>query len=251
MRFETAMLSNPGGRDHNEDFCDYFVGPEAACWVLADGLGGHGGGDVAAARAVGAIIEQFGRDPRVESDVLQACLQAANDRVVQEQQANPDLRGMRTTIVVLIADPVRALWAHVGDSRLYRFSGGAVAEQTEDHSVPQMMVTAGDIRPQEIRFHEDRNKLLRSLGASESFRPALRDCPLPLAAAEVFLLLSDGFWEHITETVMAAELAKSATPEEWLRRMESRVRIAAPGDFDNYSAIAVFVRGAGAPGAES
>src|SRR5690606_19818606 len=139
----------------------------------------------------------------------------------------------------------------VGDSRLYRFSGGSVAEQTDDHSVPQMLVAAGDIRVEEIRFHEDRNKLLRSLGTAEGFRPALRDRPFSLTPGEVFLLLSDGFWEYITEIAMTAELAKSATPEEWLRRMELRLRTAASGDFDNYSAIAVFVRGAAAPGVES
>ena len=148
---------------------------------------------------------------------------------------------MRTTAVLLIAAGRRALWAHIGDSRLYHFRGGSVATRTKDHSVPQAMVAAGELRESEIRFHEDRARLFRSLGTDGAFDPTVEQTPVELASDDAFLLASDGFWEHVYEREMEAELAKAAGPAAWLEGMVERLRRRAAPDRDNYSAVAVFV----------
>lgn len=84
---------------------------------------------------------------------------------------------MRTTLVILISDFRRAIWAHAGDSRLYWLKKGSIWIQTKDHSVPQRLCDAGEITPDEIRFHEDHSRLLRSLGARTEIRPSLSGEP--------------------------------------------------------------------------
>ena len=78
---------------------------------------------------------------------------------------SPSSPEMRTTIVLLVADPQPARWGHVGDSRLYHFRGGRIINQTKDHSVPQALVNSGEIKPEEVRFHEDRHRLAPGPGS--------------------------------------------------------------------------------------
>ena len=146
---------------------------------------------------------------------------------------------MRTTLVLLIASAEAARWIHVGDSRLYWFRDGKIREQTRDHSVPQRLAEAGEIRMDEIRFHEDRSRLLRSLGAKQDPGAAAGAMPVPPEPGDTFLLASDGFWEWILEEEMETSLAASKHSKQWLERMEAQLRERATGEFDNYSAIAV------------
>jgi PPM family protein phosphatase len=237
--FETAELSERGGRKENQDAAGSAIVNGLACWALADGLGGHGGGAVAARLAVDAILASFRADPGCDPDALRGYLESANAAVCEGQERDARLVEMRTTAVALTADSRGALWAHVGDSRLYYLSGGRIRFQTKDHSVPQAMSNAGEIAPAEIRFHEDRNRLLRSLGNRENFRPAVHSDAQKLQPGDAFLLATDGFWEYVTETEMEVEFAKASSPRDWLRRMELRLTKQATGEHDNYSAIGV------------
>ncbi|WP_295882315.1 protein phosphatase 2C domain-containing protein [uncultured Thiohalocapsa sp.] len=236
LAFTTARISHAGGREYNEDCCAY----RGACWVLADGLGGHGGGEVASRLAVQSVLGTLADTPPLAGSIEQA-VQAANRALHAEQQKSPALERMRTTLVILVSDGSAARWGHVGDSRLYYFRGGRLAAQTEDHSVPQAMVKAGEIRAADIRHHEDRNRLLRTLGNDEEPRPTLVPAPVPLAPGDAFLLCTDGFWEYVTETQMEIELAKAADPDTWLRNMTRRLVKQAEPEHDNYTALAVFV----------
>lgn len=240
--FRTAALSHAGGRPGNEDACGY----RAGCWVVADGLGGHGGGDVAARLAVDALLRCADPLPPPDAEGLLRGLAAAEQAIRQRQAEEPRLSRMRTTVVWLCSDGRQALWAHLGDSRLYHFREGRIRFQTRDHSVSQVMANVGEIDPSEIRFHEDRNRLLRSLGNDRGQRPTLAEAPLPLQAGDVFLLCTDGFWEYVTEAEMEVTLAKAADPEQWLQTMAAGLRRRAAPDHDNYTALAVFVE-AGSP----
>lgn len=240
--FEFASTSSRGGREENEDACGSRVQGDAGCWVLCDGLGGHRGGEIAAQAAVGAVLASFEKDPRVSREALAAHIERGNLAVIERQRAEPEMSLMRTTIVALIANREHAFWAHAGDSRLYRFRNGGIAGQTRDDSVPQRLADAGEITADEIRFHEDRSRLLRSLGNKT-------DSSATFGASEVlpgdaFLLASDGFWEMVLETEMEEDLRLSRDATSWLARMEARVRERIDGDHDlgqadNYSAIAV------------
>ncbi len=240
LMLTTDSLSRHGGRRTNQDFCGYRTARGATCWIIADGLGGHAGGEVASKLAGEHILDSFSAEPAVSRDHLTRWLESANGALHAAQRSRPELHGMRTTVVALVSDGAAALWAHLGDSRLYHFRAGAVHCQTRDHSVPQAMAAAGEISSSEIRFHVDRNRLLHSLGDSSRFRPAVRDAAEPIESGDAFLLCTDGFWELVTEEEMIGELAGSRTSGEWLAGMERRVRAAMSGEDDNYSAIAIF-----------
>ncbi|MCZ2149805.1 MAG: protein phosphatase 2C domain-containing protein [Bryobacterales bacterium] len=241
MRFLTHSLTHSGGREQNQDACQCAVADRMACWVLADGLGGHGGGEEAARLATDAVMRAFQSHAECSPSALLTYIELARQAVVARQEESPTLGGMRTTLVILASDMEKALWAHVGDSRLYYFARGRLARQTRDHSVPQAMVDARQLKPSQIRLHEDRNRLLRSIGGREEVRATLEEDPAAIRTGDSFLLCTDGFWEYVTETAMEMDLAKSADPREWLRFMEQRIRQTAPSDQDNYTAIAIFV----------
>jgi PPM family protein phosphatase len=239
--FETATLSAPGGRAENQDALGHRMANGAGCWALADGLGGHRGGEIASRLAVDAAISSFEENPSITEEALNAHIGRANRAVLERQASEVELMHMRTTMVMLIASPETAMWAHAGDSRLYRFRQGQIQEQTLDDSVPQRLADAGEISADQIRFHEDRSRLLNSLGAREQFvasNRAMAGAPEP---GDVFLLASDGFWEYVTEPEMEKDFKASSSSESWMGKMEARVKERASADYDNYSAIAVRV----------
>jgi PPM family protein phosphatase len=239
--FETATLSAPGGRVDNEDSVGYRLAKGSGCWALADGLGGHRGGEVASRLAVDAAMASFEENGSITEDALNAHIVQANRAVLDRQIAEPELTHMRTTIALLIASPDAALWAHAGDSRLYWLRGGRIQEQTRDDSVPQKLVDAGEITADQIRFHEDRSKLLNSLGARERAVTANRELPGGPQPNDAFLLASDGLWEYVTEPEIEDDFNNAVSSEAWIGKMEARIKVRAAADHDNYSAIAVRV----------
>jgi len=242
LKFIHATISDPGGRKVNEDAAkSVLLSNEQGCWVVADGLGGHGGGDVASKIAVNSIIEAYQVKPEFSADELDNMLTAAHQAILQGQLDDDRSSTMRSTVVVLTVQNAKAWWAHVGDSRLYYFSLGLIVQQTKDHSVPQVMVDAGDICHDDIRHHEDRNRLTRSLGNNGKLRTTVLNHALPIADGDAFLLCTDGFWEFVTEADMQATLENSATPKDWLNAMQQLLLDRVPSSHDNYTATAIFV----------
>ena len=244
MPFITATISNAGGRAANEDNAGYLEAGGAGCWVVADGLGGHGGGATASRLAVDAVLNSFHANPVVTSQALLSHLTAAHAAILR-QQNEPALSQMRSTIVVLLANDQTAVYGYIGDSRLYHFQGGAVEFQTIDHSVPGALAAGGSIAYDQIRFHEDRNRVLRSLGNEGNVNPVIGE--RSLCQGDMFLLCTDGFWEYVTEFEMEADSAKSSAPTDWLRLMVSRLLGRAKPEHDNYTAVALFFRSQTAP----
>lgn len=212
------------------------------CCVVADGLGGHGGGDVASQIVVDTIVEAFGNNPEFSPSHLGKLMELAQQALLRRQQDDYRLSTMRSTVVVLLLDEAEALCGHVGDTRLYHFANDRIVFQTKDHSVPQAMVDARDISYDDIRHHEDRNRLTRSLGSDVKLRITIVDRPLAICRGDAFLICTDGFWEFVTETDMESTIAKSDTPENWLTEMELVLLRNAPVGNDNYTATAIFVK---------
>ncbi|HKV38601.1 MAG TPA: protein phosphatase 2C domain-containing protein, partial [Blastocatellia bacterium] len=212
---------------------------DAACWVVADGLGGHRGGAVASRLAVDTILGSFHQNRTLSPAAISGHVFAANQAVLSRQREDSEFSQARTTVVVLVSDYRSCLWAHVGDSRLYHFRGGRLLSQTKDHSVPQAMADAGEISGDRIRYHEDRNRLLRTLGMEGELRPAASTQAVRLREDDAFLLCVDGFWEYVLETEMGVDLAKSACSGDWLTKMEARILRRAKDGHDNYTAVAV------------
>lgn len=237
--FETATLSAAGGRATNEDSVGYRVVEGAGCWALADGLGGHRGGEVASSLAVDAALKSFESDPTIRRFALEAHVEEANRAVLDRQVAEPELAHMRTTMVTMIASQEAAMWSHAGDSRLYWLRKGKIQEQTKDDSVPQRLVDAGELSADQIRFHEDRSRLLNSIGAREKAVASHRE--IVPDVGDFFLLASDGLWEYVTEPEIEQDLDAAKSTQSWIDKMETRVKQRASADHDNYSAIAVRV----------
>lgn len=236
------VLSKCGSREINEDSIHADRSGKRWLFVVADGLGGHGKGDVASAIAVNAFKDIFSCSSASLSAILPKAFLNAQASILAEQTRTGSPFQMKTTVCALAIDGDRLIWGHIGDTRLYAFSRNKVKARTLDHSVPQMLVLAHDIKEKDIRNHPDRNKLLRVLGVSGD-TPKFEVSDIQAASKyQAFLLCSDGFWELILEKEMCELLKKSSSVEEWLQIMQDAVEQRGAGtDMDNYSAIAIWL----------
>lgn len=235
-----AAISLPGAREYNEDYIKVYEDGDTWIFALADGLGGCGSGSLASRTAVESVFDEQ-QDYDSES-FFESAFSAAQQAVCREQETDPQAGMMSTTMVVLRLQQRQghAQWAHIGDSRLYRFHGWFLREQTLDHSVPQMLVNMGQISQKQIRRHADRNRLLTAIGRPwDQIKYEVSE-ERSLAGRDAFLLCTDGFWENITEREMCRCLIRSRSSQEWLDRMTEIVQ--RHGDektMDNYSAICI------------
>jgi len=236
------LLTDKGMRDHNEDMIGSRQIGNRYCFVLADGLGGHGKGEVASRLVVNEILAEFETYATAE-EFLKRALLRAQTALRQEQEAMNCSSEMKTTVVCLVVDEKQMQWAFCGDSRLYYIYKNKIRQRTIDHSVPQVLALSKQIKEKDIRFHEDRNRLLRVLGTEDNGKQMFEIMP-PVArkGKQKFLMCSDGFWEYIFEKDMEKLLKTSKTSEEWIQQMQKAVLENGRGhDMDNYSAIAVWV----------
>jgi serine/threonine protein phosphatase PrpC len=236
-----SVLSKVGSRERNEDSCGYWGREGPVCCVLSDGAGGHGGGDVASQVAVRTVLDAFARRPECSSENVGELIAAANREVIRQQARGAGLHDMRATLVVLAFDPHReiAVWGHIGDSRLYLLRSGYVESRTKDHSLLQSMIDAGFAKTGEAQS-TGRSVLIASLGAEDGFEPEVLPQEIALRSGDAFLLCSDGFWEHTADTTIEAALQRSASPQDWLEKLELSVTDARKPSQDNYSAMAVW-----------
>lgn len=233
---QIASYTDIGGRPRNEDTVRHTLrGEDRLCLVVADGLGGHGGGETASAAAAEVICTQW--DGSVDPLRLTELVRAANQKVLSLQTRQC---AMKTTVTVLTLTPEQAVWAHAGDTRLYYFRDGSLSFQTRDHSAAQIGVMLGEITLDQIRFHEDRSRVLRALGQDAELIVETKQQPLG-AGKHAFLLCSDGFWEYVLEEEMAKDLRAAGTPEDWLARMRARLNARVGTDNDNNTAAAVWL----------
>lgn len=245
MLLKIATLSKKGGRELNEDACDFVFNKGIYCCVLSDGLGGHNGGEVASRLVVQHMLECFCKISDFDAQTIEVLMHAADDAIIREQQLNIQLKQMRATAVVLLIDTIRnlAVWGHCGDSRLYCFRQDKVIVQTRDHSVSQNMVDAGYLQPDEIRLSTSRNQLYAALGGDDRFEVDIIPAVFPIQDGDVFLICSDGFWEYVKEKEMEWALSNSVSVSEWLGILENQVLACGHKGQDNYSAIAVWCNG--------
>lgn len=232
---KTAIYTDIGGRSCNEDSARVRQWADATCAVVADGLGGHGGGDKASALAADVLIS--GWDGSIATETLDQLIHKAHEAILPLQTRQCP---MKTTMVALTVRPGLAAWAHVGDSRLYHFAGGQLVFQTKDHSASQIAVALGQITVDQIRFHEDRNRVFRAVGQSSPLSVETHEEPLA-PGFHAWLLCTDGFWEYVLEPEMQADLAAASSPEQWLTLMSRRLQARAKPGNDNNTAVAVWL----------
>ena len=246
LKVELATLSRQGGRGSNEDACDHRRSGPGLCCVVADGAGGHGGGDVAAQLVVAHVIEQASLAPLARVDEVHDLLVDTNARLRRHRSESDGTKDMHSTVVALFIDLAgrQALWGHAGDSRLYLFRDGAVLAQTHDHSAVQSMVDAGLLMPEQMRTHPRRSELHSALGsAPEDLLVSTASQPWPLQPGDAFLLCTDGLWEYVEEAEMLVSLGAADNTTGWLADLERLVLLHAGergrSGHDNFSGIAV------------
>lgn len=244
--FQVAILSDSGGRKYNEDACGHWSSDTHLCCVLADGAGGHGGGDIASRLAVTSLLTGFSQSPAVNGAELLALVQEVNQAVLDARVPNTEQQDMHTTVVCVVIDVIHghADWAHSGDSRLYWFRDDRLVERTRDHSFVQSLVDAGLIGEDETRSHPKRNVLSSALGRqADELDASASTTSRHVASGDVFLLCSDGVWEYLTDDALEQSLKQATTPEEWLAAIERLIHEATNGlpSFDNFTALTVWL----------
>jgi len=243
MKFRVLQSTRIGGRRLNQDRTGYAYAREGILLVVADGMGGHPRGELAAHVAVESILSAFtdwtAREERDAQQMLRSAFSAAHEAIRQcaEHERLWDLP--RTTCTACLIVNATAHWCHVGDSRLYLVRDGSIAEVTRDHSGAWLLVEQGVIEPDDARRHPDRNFVYNCLGgdvAPEMDVPA----PAPLRIGDRIVLCSDGFWAPLTDDEIASAVT-GATSEAGLQRLmieaESRSGIHA----DNLTYLALLV----------
>ncbi len=238
MKFSIFQDSRIGGRTNNEDRLGYRHTAEALLMVIADGMGGHGHGEVAAEAAVRSVVAAFDQAARPRLTDVAAFLAAAMQGAHAAIRAQGGLRQLvdapRTTCTICVVQDSCATWAHAGDSRLYVLRRGQVLARTRDHSRAQALIDDGLLTERDARGHPQRNILTSCLGGEQPPRVDISR-KTPLMRGDVVVLCSDGVWGTLPDEAFAALSAGDplrAAPD-LLDRVESR---AGPGG-DNLSLI--------------
>ncbi|HEX3747241.1 MAG TPA: PP2C family serine/threonine-protein phosphatase [Bryobacteraceae bacterium] len=202
--------------------------------LVADGMGGCNGGEVASALACEKIPKVYFASNGPAPAALRASLESVNGEIYQTAQAQPHLHGMGTTAVAFAITSSHGWLAYVGDSRLYLIRRGQIYRMSEDHSMVFEMVHKGLLTPEEARNHADRNVLSRALGSRPQVEVSCWDEPFPIQAGDRFLLCSDGLHDLVSDEKMLA-LARTG---ELNVATEKLVRTANEnGGYDNISVI--------------
>ncbi|BAZ10346.1 protein-serine/threonine phosphatase [Calothrix sp. NIES-4071] len=211
MKINYIGASDPGLiRFSNQDA--YYTDPEGRFFVVADGMGGHAGGEEAsriATQEIQAHLVANWDSPIPSEQLLEAALLQANEAIIRDQQSHPERADMGTTaVVILLRDPDSPLCAHVGDSRLYRWRSSQLEQITEDHTWVARALKVGDISPDEARIHPFRHVLSRCLGREDL--QGIEVQPLDLKPGDRLLLCSDGLTEELVDEKIASYLQESS-----------------------------------------
>lgn len=188
-------------------------------FAVADGMGGHAGGEVAAGIAVEVLARAFGTDPSATG--LVDAVRRANVAVWERSHRDADVRGMGTTLIAAALVPTgqgdRLVVANVGDSRAYRFADGHLEQMTTDHSVAEELVARGELSEAEAAVHPHRHILTRALGVAPDVD--VDTWEVVPAEGERYLLCSDGLTNEVSEERIGGVLAEVRDPRQAARRL--------------------------------
>ena len=210
-----AARSDVGkSRSKNDDSA--YAGHHLA--VVADGMGGHAGGDVASASTVLDLVHLDRSDHEDPANVLADEIQTANSILSELVQTSPKLAGMGTTVTALLLHDDRLEFAHIGDSRAYRLKNGTFEQVSIDHTFVQRLIDEGRLRPEEAEVHPHRNVLMRVLGDVDA-SPELDLASHPAEAGERWLLSSDGLDAVVPDHVIEDAVRYSDSLQDTVDRL--------------------------------
>lgn len=239
MRYQTGSANRLGNRAANEDRCAVLQRGDSLLLLVADGMGGHARGDLAAQTFVDTFTEAFYRQRLPLADpaaFLRRKLEAAHQAIVQCGQEQQPAIEPRTTAVACLIQGSKAWWIHAGDSRLYVLRGGKVVTRTRDHTYVEDLYQHRAISEAEMMRHPMRNYVSRCLGGRGD-PPAAEAGEGSLQFGDVVLLCSDGLWSAVDDKHIAAA-AREDDLEAALDRLAERAEQASYPSSDNISAAA-------------
>lgn len=241
--FEAALFSDVGmKRKQNQDSAG--ISEDLSLFVLADGMGGHQGGEIASALCVEKVTEHFAKHSESEvSLLLQQSLLQANQAINQRAVIEPSLKGMGTTSTVLkLAKNNMAHIAQVGDSRAYYWNSQGIWQLTQDHSLVQEKLRAGLITRDQMKTDEMKNVITRSVGYEQNLKVDLYS--IPVKSGDGFLLCSDGLSNPVSDALMfdiLDESSKNGLPLEDIAKQLVNAANQRGGD-DNVTVVLVRIK---------
>ena len=203
MNFTVHQASDIGARKYNQDRVGYAYTEEALLMVLADGMGGHLHGEIAAQIAIQTYMRTFAQvalphiaDPKA---YLSEAMRLAHEEILRFAKERQLDGNPGTTCVAALVQDGQVCWVHAGDSRFYLLRGKEVVDVTHDHSVVQQWADWGIITPEEMKTHPDRNKITNCLGGVEDMFYVESSPSVPIQSDDVLLLCSDGVWSPVQD----------------------------------------------------
>jgi serine/threonine protein phosphatase PrpC len=242
MLFETASISLQGNRGKNQDRCAVFSNGDCVMLLLADGMGGHPKGEVAAqilmdtGRANFEAVSKPIRDPH---DFLDNVLRRTHERIVaygcnQKPPIDP-----RATSVAALVQNGKAYWSHTGDSRLYLFRGYKLIQRTRDHSFVEQLRERGLLKKNGRLEQRYRNLVTQCLGGEETRFGTTRGQPTTLSRRDILLLCTDGLWSQISDRELSPQIRHHGSLERMVNALAHSAQQAAAPTSDNITVIAL------------
>jgi PPM family protein phosphatase len=213
MKITVGQVTDKGlnpKRMANED--SLLAMPERGLFIVADGVGGRLGGAVASQLAVDIFSKVFAQRHRDDLRIIvESTIELCNQKIYEGARSDPNLVGMATTLAMVTVEGNRAIVAHVGDSRVYRFDRKGLICLTEDHSEVHEALRAGLITPEQAAHHPRRNVISRALGAESEVEPDFREIEIDDRTS--FMLCSDGITRHVTDNEIARLMKNGQHPQ--------------------------------------
>ena len=192
-------------RSANQD--SHYIDPEGRFFVVADGMGGHAGGEVASQIAVDSVrecLESLWDSETDPQQLMQLAIDKANIAIINDQNANPVRSDMGTTIVILLFRDDQPWYCHIGDSRLYRLRGAKLEQISDDHTWIARAIQTGVVSPDEAKSHPWRHMLLQCLGREDLKSITAQETEWQ--PGDRFLICSDGLTEELSDDRIAHHL---------------------------------------------
>jgi serine/threonine protein phosphatase PrpC len=231
-------------RQNNEDVWAEL--PKKRFYVLADGMGGHQAGEVAAREAVEWLCQSIDKNTTLSSkstsiqeakDIITEAIEEVNTHIFRMGRQDPDLRGMGTTLCCLYFHPKAVIYAHVGDSRIYRLRGNELLQLTKDHSLLRELLDVGQINARQAGEFAYKNIITKAIGTEHQVQPSVRTTEI--IGKDIYLMCTDGLSDHLKfeeiEAILAQRKALKVEARELVDSAKSK------GGFDNITLVLVRV----------
>lgn len=232
--FVTSFISEAGTFRSNKDYFAFMELDDMACWIAADGIDSDEDMD-SAEIAVKSIFSDLADNPKISRRKIKKYIKNAHKALKSESR---NVR-LKTSIIMVVTDYSRMIWAVAGNARLYHFRKGKYNFRSKDQSIAQMMSDAGKINEYEINEHEERNNLTNYLGKADGFKPFISK-KYRLSDGDAVILCTPGFWENVDSIEITDALGEAQEPEELVDNLEEMLLGKQNRVLNNYTVAAVY-----------